>query len=57
MLLAATGFAYGNEYITSVNSVHISNTMFENSPIFPSQKGPGLIFERPRIRRQITGMA
>jgi len=57
MLLGATGLAYGNEYITSVNNVHRSSTMFENRPKFPSQKGPCLMFERPRMSRQMTGMA
>jgi hypothetical protein len=57
MLLAATGLAYGKEYMTRVKSVHMSSTMFEKNPTEPSQKGPGLIFERPRMRRQVTGMA
>lgn len=57
MLLAATGFAYGKEYMISVNSVHINNTMFENKPNGPNQNGPGLIFARPRVSRQMTGIA
>jgi hypothetical protein len=43
--------------MTRVNSVHISNTMLEKKPTRPSQNGPGLMFERPRMRRHITGMA
>jgi hypothetical protein len=57
MLLAATGLEYGKEYITKVNNVHRSSTIFEKKPTGPSQKGPGLMFERPRMRRQMTGMA
>jgi hypothetical protein len=56
MLLAATGFAYGNEYMTSVNSVHSNNTTFDTKPTGPIQNGPGLMFDRQRIKRQITGI-
>jgi hypothetical protein len=56
MLLAFTGLAYGKEYMIRVNNVHIRSTMFEKKPMGPSQNGPGLIFERPRIKRQATGI-
>jgi hypothetical protein len=57
MLLASTGLAYGKEYMIRVNNVHMRSTMFEKKPMGPSQNGPCLMFERPRIRRQSTGIA
>ncbi|KAI9880745.1 MAG: hypothetical protein M1830_000634 [Pleopsidium flavum] len=57
LLLAITGTTGGNEYMMSVNSVHMSRTMFEKRPIGPSQKGPWRMLFRPRMRRQTMGIA
>ena len=51
-----TGFAGGKEYITSVNAVQASSTIFAKRPRRPIQKGPWGMVARPRRRRQRTGM-
>ena len=41
---------------TSVKRVHASVTRLAKRPTGPRKKGPGVMEERPRMRRQMTGM-
>jgi len=56
-LPGSTGITTGKLYMTSVKAVHSSSTIFAKSPNLPSQKGPCGMLSRPRMRRQVTGMA
>ena len=57
LLFGRTGYTDGKEYMMRVKAVQARRTMFEKSPIGPIQKGPWAMLLRPRIRRQIIGMA
>jgi hypothetical protein len=56
-LLARTGYTEGKENMMRVKAVQASRTMLENKPIGPIQKGPWGMLLRPRMRRQVMGMA
>ena len=57
ILPGLTGMAGGKEYMISVKAVQASRTMFATKPRVPIQKGPWGMELRPRMRRQMTGMA
>lgn len=56
-LFGKTGYTDGKEYMIRVKAVQARRTMLEKSPMGPIQKGPWGMLLRPRMRRQVIGIA